>query len=98
MRRSAAVQPSDPPSKHLHRDTLSYLNEQSARLISALSRLMHAIACDSHPSYIVYITYCIVKTQNQISTFNDKRRSRDLRSHRPITIFFTIIEQLLFNG
>lgn len=48
-----------PPGKHLHRNTFSYLNEQSATLISALSRLIHTIACNYHPSYIVYTTYII---------------------------------------
>jgi len=37
----------DPPGKRLHRDTFFYPNEQSAGLISALSRPMHATILSS---------------------------------------------------
>lgn len=52
----------DPPGKHLQRDTFSYLNEQSARLISALSRYTRSL--DS-PIPFTLFTYYTAKTQNQ---------------------------------
>jgi len=73
---SAARSGADPPGKRLrHRDTFFYPNEQSAGLISALSRPMHAAIPlpPSPPFNIVYpLTIRIAETRNQITRRNSR--------------------------